>query len=120
MSINIQNPTLLQIYIQSHSYSCLLTTSYPNLAWDTLFHAGASQIHPHIHMMLAPDHYYGSMEGLRSAAQAYYRSTGKNYFTSLVTIHDTLGLAVEYGDAVVLSSLVGGVCFFGIDTKLGY
>ncbi|XP_045115229.1 uncharacterized protein LOC123506904 isoform X3 [Portunus trituberculatus] len=80
---------------------------YPNLAWDTLFHAGASQIHPHIHMMLAPDHYYGSMEGLRTAAQAYYRSTGRNYFSSLVTIHDTLGLAVEYGDAVALSSLGG-------------
>ncbi|KAG0727970.1 hypothetical protein GWK47_033509 [Chionoecetes opilio] len=80
---------------------------YPNLAWDSLFHAGASQIHPHIHMMLAPDHYYGSMEGLRTAAQAYYRTTGKNYFTSLVSIHDALGLAVEYGDAVALASLGG-------------
>ncbi|KAG0727969.1 hypothetical protein GWK47_033509 [Chionoecetes opilio] len=83
------------------------TTRYPNLAWDSLFHAGASQIHPHIHMMLAPDHYYGSMEGLRTAAQAYYRTTGKNYFTSLVSIHDALGLAVEYGDAVALASLGG-------------
>lgn len=80
---------------------------YPNIAWDTLFHAGASQVHPHIHMMLAPDHYYGSMEGLRAAAQTYFRVTGRNYFNSLVSIHGALGLAVEYGDAVALANLVG-------------
>lgn len=83
--------------------------SYPNIAWDTLHHAGASQIHPHIHMMMAPDHYYGYFELLRSAAQRYYEEKGENYFNAVLEVHAALGLAVHYGKAVVISTVVSAV-----------
>lgn len=81
--------------------------SYPNIAWDTLYHAGASQIHPHIHMMMAPDHYYGYFELLRSAAQRYYEEEGENYFSAVLEVHAALGLVVHYGKAVAISTVVG-------------
>ncbi|XP_066980464.1 uncharacterized protein [Macrobrachium rosenbergii] len=80
---------------------------YTNIAWDILHHAGASQIHPHFHMMMAPDHYYGSFELLRSAAQRYYDINKENYFNTLIEIHAALGLVVEYGDAVAIATLSG-------------
>ncbi|XP_042887639.1 uncharacterized protein LOC122263320 [Penaeus japonicus] len=80
---------------------------YPNIAWDTLHHAGASQIHPHIHMMMAPDHYYGYFELLRSAAQRYYEDTGENYFNAVLEVHAALGLVVRYGRAVAIPTLTG-------------
>lgn len=80
---------------------------YPNIAWDTLHHAGASQIHPHIHMMMAPDHYYGYFELLRSAAQRYYEEKGENYFNVVLEVHAALGLAVHYGKAVAISTVTG-------------
>ncbi|XP_027221870.2 uncharacterized protein [Penaeus vannamei] len=80
---------------------------YPNIAWDTLHHAGASQIHPHIHMMMAPDHYYGYFELMRSAAQRYYQEKGENYFNAVLEVHAALGLVVEYGDAVAIPIMTG-------------
>ncbi|XP_037793144.1 uncharacterized protein LOC119588578 isoform X1 [Penaeus monodon] len=80
---------------------------YPNIAWDTLYHAGASQIHPHIHMMMAPDHYYGYFELLRSAAQRYYEEEGENYFSAVLEVHAALGLVVHYGKAVAISTVAG-------------
>lgn len=84
----------------------LILPSYPNIAWDTLYHAGASQIHPHIHMMMAPDHYYGYFELMRSAAQRYYQEKGENYFNAVLEVHAALGLVVEYGDAVAIPTMV--------------
>lgn len=80
---------------------------YPNLAWDTLLHAGASQLHPHLHLMMSPDHYYGFMELLRYASQRYYLDTGENYFDAVLDIHAALGLVVEYGDAVAVATITG-------------
>ena len=31
----------------------------PHIYWDTLPRASASQVHPHFHVTLARDHYYG-------------------------------------------------------------
>lgn len=36
--------------------------SYPIITWDLLPHAGASQVHPHLQMLLSPDKYPGKME----------------------------------------------------------
>lgn len=83
---------------------------YPNLAWDTLPSAGASQIHPHIHLMLSPDHYHGFMEMLRSAGERYFLATGENYFNAVQEVHAVLGLVVEYGDAVAIALLVSDFC----------
>ncbi|KAK4305982.1 hypothetical protein Pmani_022174 [Petrolisthes manimaculis] len=80
---------------------------YPSLAWDTLPPAGASQIHPHLHVFLSPDHYYGTFEGMRAAAQRFLLATGDNYFSTLLEVHAALGLVVEYGDALALAMLGG-------------
>nr|XP_045614370.1 uncharacterized protein LOC123768103 [Procambarus clarkii] len=80
---------------------------YPNLAWDTLYEAGASQLHPHIHMMVTPDHYYGFYEHLRTAGQRYFDATGRNYFTTLLEVHQALGLTVHYGTAVAIPTMAG-------------
>lgn len=57
-------------------------------------------------MMLSPDHYYGSMELLRSASQRYYLTKRENYFSAVLDVHAALGLVVEYGDAVAIATLV--------------
>lgn len=36
--------------------------SYPIITWDLLPHAGASQVHPHLQMLLSPDKYPGKLE----------------------------------------------------------
>ncbi|XP_069163010.1 uncharacterized protein [Procambarus clarkii] len=86
---------------------------YPNLAWDTLYEAGASQLHPHIHMMVTPDHYYGFYEHLRTAGQRYFDATGRNYFTTLLEVHQALGLTVHYGTAVAIPTMV----FSGVPSR---
>lgn len=44
---------LKKAYKESHSFK------YPMFVWDLLPHAGASQIHPHIHGFLDTDRYQG-------------------------------------------------------------
>ncbi|XP_071521968.1 uncharacterized protein [Panulirus ornatus] len=80
---------------------------YPSLTWDSLYQAGVSQLHPHIHIMMTPDHYYGFYEHLRSAGQRYYDATGRNYFATLLEIHTALGLTVHYGRAVAFPTIAG-------------
>ncbi|XP_076056549.1 uncharacterized protein LOC143034417 isoform X2 [Oratosquilla oratoria] len=94
-------PWILKVWENDRDYI------YPNLAWDTLQHAGASQIHPHVQMMMSPDHYYGFMELFRQAGQHFYHSTRKNYFSTLVELYTAIGLAVPYGEAVALATLNG-------------
>lgn len=60
--------------------------------------------------MMSPDHYYGFMELLRSAAQRYYLDTGENYFSAVLNVHRALGLVVEYGDAVAIATIVSDCC----------
>ena len=44
---------LKKAYKENHSYK------YPMFVWDLLPHAGASQIHPHMHGFLDTDRYQG-------------------------------------------------------------
>ncbi|KAL7633332.1 UNVERIFIED_CONTAM: hypothetical protein RMT77_016438 [Armadillidium vulgare] len=80
---------------------------YPSAVWDVLYKAGASQIHPHIHVLVSRNYYFGKVEQLRRAAQNYFEKTGHNYFTKLVEIYSALGLAVRLGKAVALCTLAG-------------
>ncbi|XP_071522175.1 uncharacterized protein [Panulirus ornatus] len=80
---------------------------YPNLAWDSLYQAGVSVLHPHIHIMITPDHYYGFYELLRSSGQRYFDATGRNYFATLLEIHTALGLTIKYGNAVAFPTIAG-------------
>ncbi|XP_033746374.1 uncharacterized protein LOC117331657 [Pecten maximus] len=80
---------------------------YPMLIMDLLPHAGASQIHPHIHAFLDRDRYQGAIENWRIGAQRYSEDfPGHNYFTDLIAIHSALGLGVTYGKAAAFASLL--------------
>ena len=79
---------------------------YPVISWDLLPHAGASQIHPHMHVSMTDDRYYGVVESWKISAEKYFRQTGgRNYFSDITHIHDALGLAVHYGTATVFANI---------------
>ncbi|XP_021362982.1 uncharacterized protein LOC110456517 [Mizuhopecten yessoensis] len=79
----------------------------PMLIMDLLPHAGASQIHPHVHAFLDRDRYQGAIENWRIGAQRYSEDfPGRNYFSDLVSVHSALGLGVTYGKAVAIASLL--------------
>ncbi|XP_042208980.1 uncharacterized protein LOC121857155 isoform X2 [Homarus americanus] len=110
--INLTKSLIVKFFQEAATWAYEVSTKdlhyiYPNLAWDTLLHAGASQIHPHLHVMMSPDHYHGFMELVRSASQRYYLAEGENYFGAMLDVHAALGLAVQYGDAVALATITG-------------
>ncbi|CAH1783243.1 unnamed protein product [Owenia fusiformis] len=79
---------------------------YPIVMWDLLPHASASQIHPHVHVTMETDRYYGSQENWRLAAEQYSKMfPDRNYFTDLIHLHDILGLAVHVDDVVAYASI---------------
>ncbi|KAK3103632.1 hypothetical protein FSP39_020641, partial [Pinctada imbricata] len=80
---------------------------YPMFIWDLLPHAGASQVHPHVHAFLDTKRYQGAIENWRIASNLYNKDfPNRNYFSDLVSIHSALGLAVQYKSAVAFASLV--------------
>ena len=51
---------LRSIFVRAHSRAMFdLTAQYPVMVWDIFPHAGASQVHPHMHGFLDPTHYHG-------------------------------------------------------------
>jgi galactose-1-phosphate uridylyltransferase len=83
-----------------------ITTRYPNLIWDNLPHAGASQVHPHVHTMMDPSQYYGAHHIQQEAARRYHQYTGNKFWDDLIEIHHALGLTVSLGSAVAVAPLV--------------
>ncbi|KAF2354814.1 HIT-like domain [Trinorchestia longiramus] len=83
------------------------TMRYPHIAWDTLPRAGASQVHPHIHVLASPHAFYGHTELLREAGEIHYRNTGGNLFSTLLEIHTALNLTAHHGNAAALAMLSG-------------
>ncbi|CAG5122339.1 unnamed protein product [Candidula unifasciata] len=79
---------------------------YPAVIWDTLPKCGASQVHPHMHVVLDFERYHGEMEAWRKGAQDYFVAHSANYFSDLVAIYAALNLTVTYGKAVAFASLV--------------
>lgn len=79
---------------------------YPHMMWDVLPEGGASQVHPHVHGTITLGHYYGKVENIRQAAEKYHQLyPGRNYFTDLTELHQSLGLAVSYGNATAFAHL---------------
>ncbi|GFO06439.1 hypothetical protein PoB_003294400, partial [Plakobranchus ocellatus] len=78
---------------------------FPSLIWDVLPKCGASQVHPHLHVMFDPMRYHGQVENWRQGANAYYKDHGSNYFTDMVAIYSVLNLTVTHGSAVAFASL---------------
>ncbi|BFZ08752.1 hypothetical protein BsWGS_11791 [Bradybaena similaris] len=79
---------------------------YPALIWDVLPKCGASQVHPHLQLVLDLERYHGEIEAWRKGAQEYYNIHNSNYFTDLVAVYSALNLTVTYGSAVAFASLV--------------
>ncbi|XP_005095740.1 uncharacterized protein LOC101853305 [Aplysia californica] len=79
---------------------------YPALIWDVLPKCGASQVHPHMQVMLDSHRYHGEVEVWRDGAQDYNDEFNSNYFSDLVTMYSVLNLTATYGDAVAFASLV--------------
>jgi hypothetical protein len=78
---------------------------YPFFLWNCLWRSGASILHGHAQMVLTRGMHYARVERWRQAAQRYREMHGTNYFSDLVAVHRALGLAVDYGTAVILPSL---------------
>ncbi|CAL1546319.1 unnamed protein product [Lymnaea stagnalis] len=81
---------------------------YPGVAWDVLPKCGASQVHPHLHVVLDLQRYPGTwvVETWRRGAQEFYEVHNSNYFSDLVAVYSALNLTVTYGTAVAFASLV--------------
>ena len=57
--------------------------AFPFLGWNCLEKAGASQIHAHMHALLASNWAYEGVEKLRLAAKKYAEDTKSDYFDDL-------------------------------------
>lgn len=79
---------------------------YPGVVWDVLPKCGASQVHPHLHVVLDQQRYPGVVETWRRGAQEFYQQHNSNYFSDLVAVYTALNLTVTYGTAVAFASLV--------------
>ncbi|XP_059141635.1 uncharacterized protein LOC131929443 [Physella acuta] len=87
----------------NHNYS---KARFPGVIWDVLPKCGASQVHPHLHVVLDFERHHGVQETWRRGAQEYYSIHKSNYFSDLVDIYTALNLTVKYGSAVAFASLV--------------
>jgi hypothetical protein len=76
------------------------------LMWNCLWKAGASIIHGHAQMTVGRKFHYGKVERLRRDALAYSKQTGADYFADFVAIHQSLGLAAQWGGVTAISNLV--------------
>jgi galactose-1-phosphate uridylyltransferase len=78
---------------------------YPFFLWNCLWRSGASILHGHAQMALTRDMHYAQVEGWRQAALRYRAAHSADYFSDLVAIQRTLGLALDRGSATIFPSL---------------
>lgn len=78
---------------------------YPFFLWNCLWRAGGSIVHGHAQVQLARRRHYARIESLRSAAAAYRKQHGADYFNDLIATYASLGLGWAQGNAQVLTSL---------------
>jgi len=79
---------------------------FPSVLWDSLPHAGASQVHPHVHGLLDDKQYVGAYEELHQSSKKYYQEYGRYLWQDFILIHKLLGLTVEEGRAVAVVPVV--------------
>jgi hypothetical protein len=80
--------------------------SHPMLAWDSLPHAGASQLHTHMHGFMGRGHYLGQFRDLQEARDQYrYTYPGSDMTQDYINVHMALGLGERFGSNVILSPL---------------
>lgn len=81
------------------------SAQFPVLFWDMFPSAGASQVHPHVHGVLGSGSYHGILGEQLHVADVYSSRTGSYYWRDIINVHDILGLAVHYGNAVAIAPI---------------
>lgn len=76
--------------------------THPVIVWDFLAKAGASQVHPHINVLLGRGFYPGKWGHLDSVRMSYTADTNRDYLKDLITLHMSLGLGLKFKDAAVI------------------
>ncbi|CAL8144873.1 unnamed protein product [Orchesella dallaii] len=79
---------------------------YPSLMWDALPHAGASQVHPHIHGVLDAYQYVGGFESWHQVSIQYFKKYQRSFWSDFVQLHVALGLSISHGEAIALVPIV--------------
>ena len=69
---------------------------YPFIMWNCLWKSGASIVHGHFQVTLGRGAHYGKIEGLRQQALGYRNCHSSNYFDDLWSVHQSLGLGLEW------------------------
>lgn len=77
------------------TYKLVPNDNYRFMYWDILPKASASQLHPHIHLAVGDYAYYAKWNVLYKAGLQFAKETAKNYWTTLLEVHNSLGLAAE-------------------------
>lgn len=80
--------------------------TYPELIWDAMPKAGASQVHTHLQVSMGTISYYGAMRRILDASSHYFILNQRNYFDDFILIHEALGLATKYNDSYVILNMV--------------
>lgn len=78
---------------------------YPLVLWNCLWRSGASILHGHAQAVVTGGSHYAKVEAYRRAAASYCALHGTRYFDDLARVHRDLGLAIDYGEAIILPSL---------------
>jgi len=79
---------------------------FPEMIWDCMPKAGASQVHPHFQLSMGSKSHYGGMRRWLDASERYYTKNLRNMFEDFKLIHKSFGLTYESGDAIIIANLI--------------
>jgi len=78
--------------------------NFRHMYWDVYPKASASQVHPHLHILLASNEYYAKWNHFHTSALQYAQlHDGSNYWVKMIEAHNSIGLAATYGSASALA-----------------
>eukprot|EP00112_Aurelia_sp_Birch-Aquarium-sp1_P024870 Seg803.6 transcript_id=Seg803.6/GoldUCD/mRNA.D3Y31 product="hypothetical protein" protein_id=Seg803.6/GoldUCD/D3Y31 len=94
--------------------------NFRHIYWDVYPKASASQVHPHLHILLGSTEYYAKWNHFYTSALRYaHDHEGANYWSKIIEAHHSIGLAAQYGGASALAYLTPqkDYCTFVISRK---
>jgi galactose-1-phosphate uridylyltransferase len=74
------------------------------LMWNCLWRSGASILHGHMQLTASKTE-YGRLRHLREISQSYSEIFGSDYFSDILSIHKSLGLAKNSGNIWIIAYL---------------
>jgi len=76
---------------------------YPHIMWDNLPRSSASQYHMHWQVNMRSNRYFGRTQQLYDAAERYKKIYESNLLQDIITVHETLGLAIRCNNVVAMA-----------------